>query len=74
MARMASSSNASGLAGGVGQVLRQVDGHLAGVVERAAQGQCLGRVQTEPRLDEIESRRRADAERGRGQDAGGNLA
>ena len=74
MARMASSSNASGLLAGSGRFLRQVNGHLVGVIERAAQCQRLGRVETEPRLDEIKSRRRADAERGRGQYARGNLS
>ena len=58
------------LAGRVGKVPRQVDGHLAGIVKRAAQRQRLGLVQPQPRLDEIELGRRADAERGRGQDAG----
>ena len=62
-----------GLARGVRQVAGQVDRHLVGIVEGAAQRVGLGGRQTQPRLEEIEPGRGADAERGRGQNAGGNL-
>ena len=44
-----------------------------GIVEGAAQGEGLGGGQADPGPDEVEPRRRADAERRRGQHAGGDL-
>ena len=56
--------------GGVGKVPRQVDRHLAGIVKRATQRQGLSPIESQPRRDEIELGRRADAQRGGGQHAG----
>ena len=42
------------LAGRVGEVLRQMDSHLPRVVERTAERQRLGGIQTQPRLNKIE--------------------
>ena len=61
------------LVGGVRQVPGDVDGHLVGVVEGAAQREGLGGGQAEPGLEEVEPRRRADAQGRRGQHAGGDL-